>query len=695
MKKTQMNIKTILFLVVGLLSLMIAVIAGLGAYKAWQTRSNVANVSHVSTTVQAFDQARRDLILLRVQTMNQFQNAASISAELNDARNASRFSLDEALVNLQRLGGKFGGDELEGLTSARAALQEATPNLNTQFSSPPEARDQDIALAWQNASNNLIVAIRSLESHVAATADRNDPVAASFSSLRNFAAVTADYAAREQSLLGRLISQDFPFSPDDLVLLSDYRGRIELAWSAMEHIAESDGIDPAISATLENASATLFEKFGTRRQQVYEAGVSGQSYPISSVEWYAEGAQALSDIQEVQTAISSGLAMYVENALRAATRQLAFLGTLLLLGFVLVGFTLWVVAYRVVRPIHSMTSAMQQLAGGDTSVEVPARNRGDEIGQIANAVQVFKDNAIEMERLQKAREEQERRTVEEKRAAELKMADDLEANVRNVVNALTGASSQLESAASGMASSVEQTSERSVAVATASELATQNVNSVASACEQLSSSIKEISRQIGDSSNIAQEAVGTAARTNSTVESLTSTAGKIGDVVDLISDIAEQTNLLALNATIEAARAGEAGKGFAVVASEVKSLATQTASATSEISEQISSMQAVVNATVDAITEISSVIAQIGENSTTIAAAVEQQSAATSEISRNAQEAATGTVEVSSNISTVQNIAQESGESAALVVSASAELSEQSDALREKMNEFVSNIRAA
>ena len=363
----------------------------------------------------------------------------------------------------------------------------------------------------------------------------------------------------------------------------------------------------------------------------------------------------------------------------------------ILIGVLLAFFT----GRAISRPIVEMTTAMRSLAEGDTTAEVPARNRGDEIGVMAHAVQVFKENAIETERLREERRREEENREREKREATLRMADDLESSVKGVVDGVGSAADEMKVTAESLSAASEQTSSRASTVAAASEEATVTAQTVASAAEELSNSIQEIARQVADAANVSSTGKGQAESTNATVKGLAEGAQKIGDVVSLINDIAEQTNLLALNATIEAARAGEAGKGFAVVASEVKSLANQTAKATEEISQQIGTMQESTQKTVGEIEAVVEAMSRISEMTTAVASAVEEQNAATRDIAQNIQQTASGTENVSANITEVNSAAQQSGEAAGKVVDVVGQLTDQSNTLRSELEQFLARLRAA
>ncbi len=363
-----------------------------------------------------------------------------------------------------------------------------------------------------------------------------------------------------------------------------------------------------------------------------------------------------------------------------------------ILAGIIIGFF---VARGITKPVTAMTHAMGVLAGGDTTVQIPAQGQKDEIGAMANAVQVFKDSMIETDRLRAEQEATKKRAEAERRQAMLDLADKFESTVGGVVSAVTSAATELQTTAQALSATAEETSRQSTAVAAASEQTTQNVQTVAAATEELTSSIREISNQVTESTRIVGGAVAQAEETNGKVKGLSEAAQKIGEVVTLINEIASQTNLLALNATIEAARAGEAGKGFAVVASEVKNLATQTAKATEEIAGQVKAIQDSTESAAQAIQAITVTINRVNEISTAIASAVEEQGAATQEISRNVQEASTGTAEVSSNITGVTQASQQTSAGSTQVLSAASELAVNGERLKKEVDSFLHTVRAS
>ncbi|WP_162530685.1 methyl-accepting chemotaxis protein [Rhodovastum atsumiense] len=355
----------------------------------------------------------------------------------------------------------------------------------------------------------------------------------------------------------------------------------------------------------------------------------------------------------------------------------------------------WLVNRDITRSLGSLKAIMQRLAKGELSVTVPGTDRHDEVGEMAAAVQVFKDNALEMKRIEAEAAARKAEMEAARKIERGRLADGFQANVGGIVDAVASAATQMQLAARTMAGTAEQTTRQAGAVATASTQASANVQTVASAAEQLSASVSEIARRVTESSRIARGAVEEATRTDAIMRGLAEVTQSIGEVVGLISSIAGQTNLLALNATIEAARAGDAGRGFAVVASEVKNLASQTTRATEKIRGQIEGVQKATGQAVEAIAGIGQTIDRINEIAAGIAEAVEQQGSATREIASNVMQAAQGTQGVSRTIDSVTQASGEVGAAAGQVLEGATDLSHQAEKLRGEVGRFLVEVRAA
>ncbi len=433
-------------------------------------------------------------------------------------------------------------------------------------------------------------------------------------------------------------------------------------------------------------------------QQVEKLSTGGMSSAQIVTKVMIDDAPAMKGIETLSAEISKSRNESATAVYQAVSEVTTFVQTMtVVVGLILATMVIslfWFTRYRLGRPMQNMTQAMKKLADDDLSVEVPARDRKDEIGEMAQTVQVFKENALEMRRMESEQAEMRERSEKEKRDMMNKLADDLENNVGAVMNDLFEGASDIVATAEKLGSKMDTSSSRSLDVAGASGRTSTNVHTLASATEQLSTSINEISQQVAQSSKITSSAVNQAQNTNEQVQGLAFAAEKVGEVVDLIADIAEQTNLLALNATIEAARAGEAGKGFAVVASEVKNLANQTARATEEISGQIGDIQSATKDSVDAIQGIVKTIGDVNEIAAAIAAAVEEQGAATQEIARNVRDVTDDAQTVSDSIVDVTRGTAASYGSAIQVLWRAKDLSKPAKALDNEIDTFLSSIRS-
>jgi methyl-accepting chemotaxis protein len=487
-------------------------------------------------------------------------------------------------------------------------------------------------------------------------------------------------------------------NPPELAARRDRLAQLKKEYDERREFWSKSDLNPAIKAKLIVESHREVQRFWSAIEQVFLPALA-KADMASAVKSYSEVTKAYlahrALIDEIVKKTNDDNAAIESAAIQRVNTFTIILWCISGLVFLIIGGGIFGVGFGVIQPMTRMTGVMARLAGGELDTQIPSLERADEVGAMARAVQVFRENALRVQAMESEQSGLKLKAEEDRKSAMGRVADGFEQTIGKIVEAVSSASSEIVAAACSLTRTAETTHQLTTAAAAASDRSSANVQSAAAASEEMASSVTEIGRQVQQSEKITNAAVRQAEQTNARISELSQSAGRIGEVVKLIAAVAEQTNLLALNATIEAARAGEAGRGFAVVAQEVKALAAQTAKATEEIGTQITQMQSATQQSVSAIKEIGATIGQISEISTAIAAAVQQQGTATQEIARNVQQAAQGTIEVGDSIANVGSGAANTGAAAEQVHGFARSLSDEGNHLKLEVGKFLATVRAA
>jgi methyl-accepting chemotaxis protein len=716
----RISVNALLKFVIATLAAAVVVTLSVSAWESWsrlQTSKRLALVSEASSSVFT---ALHNLRLDRAWSVRDLQadrQFAEVAPEVRKVRDAEMAALKSARAVLSRVDFAERPSVVADFDAATETLRDLQAKSAAALLLPKAKRRAGMAEDYSKETGASIDMLERVSTRLIRLVKLDDAYVDQLLQLKELAWAVRNAAGDASNMVffplsGRAVESD------SLIKYAAVVSQIDSVWAVLQGLAASMTLPARFTDAVTVAKREFFApEYSDLRTKAVKAFAAGVSPGITVQQWSPQSAARLGALLGVADAALDIAKEHAAAQYAQAVRALWLQVGVLVGAIVLAIAMMLLVSRRVTSPLLAIKSAMLALAGGDMTAEAVFSGRRDEIGALAGAMHAFKDGMIEVDRLRAEQKEAELsaardREVEQLRAAEerkearerelavqiaarRKLADEFEATVGRIIEAVSSAAGEMEVSAGTLTKTAETTLQLTGVVTSASEEASANVGAVASAAEEMTGSVDEIARQVHESSRIAAQAVDQADATDARINELSHAAARIGDVVRLITAIAEQTNLLALNATIEAARAGEAGKGFAVVAQEVKALAAQTARATEDIGQQITGMQSATQESVAAIKEIHATIARISQIAATIAAAVEEQGAATAEIARNVQQAACGTSQVAESIADVNRGAGATGAASAQVLSSAKSLSTESGQLKREVETFLGTVRAA
>jgi methyl-accepting chemotaxis protein len=622
------------------------------------------------------------------------------------SRNEGERLYDDALLHIKKINEELADDNpikeliakaTNDMKVAHKAVVQARKKAETELQKPNAQRDQGLIKNWVPTMSKLIISSQDLRFALTEEALQLDPELGREAYLRHFAWIMSEYTGRERATIGALISSNTPLNLQHIRTLSEYRGRVISAWEMVEKLSHESNAE--VQSVVKSTKDNFFIKYEKARKQVYESITNttqnGQNaYSIDLDTWITKSTAAIGSIIALQNASISETKDHMDHVEDTVQREIITEAILLIITLLISSSAFYVVLRKVTRPLKNMTNAMDELASGKTELDIPCTGQKDEMGKMAESVTVFKDNAIERIRLEKAQTEAEESARKQRRKDMNDLADSFRDRVQGIIQHVASSATQLTQTAQHMSTIIIQSNDMVLNASNGAESTSGSVQAVASAVEEMTATVNEIASRIGRSSELVSESVTNVNSADQHAQALSTASEQVKDVVQLISDISNQINLLALNATIEAARAGEAGKGFAVVAEEVKNLAGQTDESIKQIERVIGEMSDASNDIVSSLGAIKQSVNDISETSGGVSTAVEEQATATSEIASSMQSAAQGTQNISTSLQEISQATTQS-QAASEQVSTSAEsLSQQASKLNKEVEDFLAEIRS-
>ena len=696
MRSFPLSVQFLLTALFGLMATGLVGLCGMSMSSAWQQQATAQRRMEVGSITRYLFLAMQNMRIERGTVSAALIENEPVDAatrqDIQNLRARSRPALAEALDMLMLLDLDDRDRWISELRSKSASVETMRADADELLRKPGLGTNAEFSDKWVAAVGTLVERMDALSGRLSSGVRLNDPFFDQMLTVKDLAWNVRSDAGAERLMIGDALAGGGKVSDDWRRKITGLQQRVSVMWAVLLNFVDDPRTPQALRNSIAEAKETYFNRYIRDRDEVYKSLIAGDRPRTTSRTWIQESNPALESLIGVaNTAVD--LAQGAAERMSADARRHFWYQSLLVLAAGLIGFLgLFKIRRNVIGPIVTLTVAMRQLAAGNTDTEIPNTKRGDELGAMARAVEIFKEAAIDNARLRIQQDQMTAQTNAARQAAAAQLTKAFDAKVGKLVQSLKTSVGDMEETARSMSQTAEEAGQVSKLATTFAEQTSNNVREMAAATDKFTASAREIGSRVSSSVSLVGKAVDDTRRTDNAVSILSQRSERIEQIVKLISDIAAQTNLLALNATIESARAGQAGRGFGVVASEVKTLAAQTARATEEIASHVAQSQEATRDVVGAIKGVGSTIEQLHLIASAIAAAVEEQHAVAQEIARSVAEAASATQEVTINISHVRQAADHTGSTSTKVLAAATALSQNSSELSREVELFLASV---